>query len=117
MSVDLSKSEAWWAEPGHPRLTHHLHERWFDRTPAHAVSPEAAWSDGEEVPAWALPRLAGNNDAPDRARVYGGDGYSVVIIASYDPCLTAVTVIRVEALHDPAARRCVWELAEEVRES
>jgi hypothetical protein len=117
MSVELSPSEQWLAD-GNPRMTHHVHERWFERTPDHSVSPETAWEDGEELPAWVRKRLAEDPDEiPDRARAYAGEGYTVVIVVHDDPYPSAVTVLRADTLQDRTARQAVLHTVDGVNQS
>lgn len=89
----------WRNEYGHPRITDHAAEKWDERTPPSAVSPEWAWLHSKRVKYLTECDDLTDRDGttPDGVRLYygrtlDGKGYTVVFLvqARQIPCIRTV---------------------------
>jgi hypothetical protein len=117
----ISPSRRWrHAGDDRPRLAAHITGRcvdepgrWDERTPAGAVSPETAWTDGvalaSETMTWFDPV---DNERPSRARAFAervdGGIYGVVLPVFDHGDSTIATVLRICRINDPAKRSYLW---------
>lgn len=91
-----------------PHFSDHALERWDDRTPDDAVSPETAWERGIDADELRMEVFAdADGRAPDRVRVYGTAEFSVAFLVANGNVLT---VYRPEWIDNGAVRAYLFAL-------
>lgn len=87
----------WVHQKGNPHLTSHLQERYDERTPRWACSPETAWEDGVDVSDLAPYLEDQGGQTPEEVRYYaesnlsGTDWHGVVFIVTDGSIVTCYT--------------------------
>jgi len=113
----VSKAVSWRNEvAGRPRLSDHALNRWDERMPAGAVSPERAWSRAVQLrdPMTALVSNGDMDTAALFAETVAGEVYGAVFLLSEDSETTVRSILRVRTLQSEPQQAYLWARAAEV---
>lgn len=109
----------WHYQLGHPRITAHVEDRWNERMPADARSPEFAYVHGvRDVGIATHPHFVeyrnGDEIRPDAVTLYAGmTGTAEYVAVLLERTTSVVTAYRAESIRHVGVRQYVEAVARE----
>lgn len=114
-SVGRNARWRWDNEQNNPHMTIHLQERWDERTPIWAKSPEHAYLHGVDIDHIIGYFTDNGGQTPERAVYFAerrrDDGYGVVLLIR-ENCV--VTVYRLASIENTAIRAFLTAVEQEI---